>query len=210
MLNCFIAHSSKLLLNKNCSLAEIDRIRRCVECDNPLIGFLSPTQQYIEVAGIVEELFFEYRLSQKLQKGVNKDIDAQIDRIVVYSNQYNDDLDRVRAAHDYFCQMDYDYDFKPYSFTPAGSLLYGKSVCKGISLAFKAVLDKLKIPCVAVFGTHEGEGHAWNFVFCNGKWRHMDVTFDMCFSDNQNTSYRYFDTPSELLTDYKSTIFNLD
>lgn len=68
--------------------------------------------------------------------------------------------------------------------TAYGALVKGKAVCNGYSRAFKAVMDKLEIPCIVVGGysiaknsegetttnsqgelTSIGEGHAWNYVW---------------------------------------------
>lgn len=60
--------------------------------------------------------------------------------------------------------------------TAYGALVNGDAVCNGYSRAFKAVMDKLEIPCVVVGGysvskssdgeyTTVGEAHAWNYVW---------------------------------------------
>ena len=60
--------------------------------------------------------------------------------------------------------------------TAYGALVKGTSVCNGYTRAFKAVMDKLEIPCVVVGGysisknsqgntNTVGEGHAWNYVW---------------------------------------------
>lgn len=60
--------------------------------------------------------------------------------------------------------------------TAYGALVVGSSVCNGYSRAFKAVMDKLEIPCIVVGGysvaknsqgasVTKGEEHAWNYVW---------------------------------------------
>lgn len=88
--------------------------------------------------------------------------------------------------------------------TAYGALVKGKSVCNGYTRAFKAVMDKLEIPCVVV-GCYSiarnsqgeisstGEGHAWNYVWFEnpaddsgvatqaaneGAWYAYDVTWN--------------------------------
>ncbi|MDE7439880.1 MAG: hypothetical protein K2N23_05190 [Clostridia bacterium] len=88
--------------------------------------------------------------------------------------------------------------------TAYGALVKGKSVCNGYTRAFKAVMDKLEIPCVVVGGysisrnsqgngNTVGEGHAWNYVWfensaddsevatqatVEGAWYAYDVTWN--------------------------------
>lgn len=51
-----------------------------------------------------------------------------------------------------------------------------KAVCQGYALAVEALMDKLGIPCELV--TSNSIDHAWNMVKMNGKWYHMDVTWN--------------------------------
>ena len=47
-----------------------------------------------------------------------------------------------------------------------------------------------------ITGFSEGGGHAWNLVKVNGKWLHVDVTFDDPIVNGSNTNktprYTYF------------------
>lgn len=73
--------------------------------------------------------------------------------------------------------------------TAYGSLVNGKALCGGYSRAFKAVMDRLDIPCVLVQGngysgvSSEGDeagyiAHMWNAVQVGGLWYGVDVTWN--------------------------------
>lgn len=68
--------------------------------------------------------------------------------------------------------------------TAYGALVNGKAVCGGYAKAFKAVLDRLNIPCVCVQGysvkgnNSEFISHMWNAVKLEGQWYAVDVTWN--------------------------------
>ena len=73
--------------------------------------------------------------------------------------------------------------------TAYGSLVRGEAVCEGYARAFKAILDRLEIPCVLVEGVYRHseevvELHMWNYAQIDGKWYGVDTTMD----DPYNTS----------------------
>ncbi|MCI8734258.1 MAG: hypothetical protein HFE40_01730 [Clostridia bacterium] len=69
-------------------------------------------------------------------------------------------------------------------FTSYGALVNGESVCEGYAKSFKAVMDRLGIPCVCVAGYASATGsgnlqpHMWNYVQVDGMWYAVDVTYN--------------------------------
>ncbi len=111
--------------------------------------------------------------------------------------------EKIKAVHDWLIRhVKYDYDnylrgrVPRVSHQAKGALLRGIAVCDGYSKAFQMVMKKLGIPCQIVTGYFQGGGHAWNRVRVDGKWRHIDVTFDDPIVDGKNTNttprYTYF------------------
>ena len=67
--------------------------------------------------------------------------------------------------------------------TAYGSVVKGEAVCEGYSRAVKAVLDRLGIPCVLVYGFYmhdkdTPELHMWCEVQLEGDWYAVDATMD--------------------------------
>ena len=67
--------------------------------------------------------------------------------------------------------------------TAYGSVVKGEAVCEGYSRALKAVLDRLDIPCVLVYGFYmydkdTPELHMWCEVEIDGAWYAVDATMD--------------------------------
>lgn len=93
--------------------------------------------------------------------------------------------DKVKFVHDYLVDLiTYDQTGKENNSNLYGALIEGACVCEGYAEAFKAILDKLDIPCVIVYGSGidalgNTESHAWNYVKMNdGKWYAVDTTWD--------------------------------
>ena len=76
--------------------------------------------------------------------------------------------------------------------TAYGSVVKGEAVCEGYSRALKAVLDRLDIPCVLIYGVYmpkkdTPEEHMWCQVQLDGKWYAVDATMDDPVNNNRKT-----------------------
>ena len=77
--------------------------------------------------------------------------------------------------HDWLIyNANYDYTYTYYH--PEGVLLYGTGVCQSYAEAYKLLLNEFSIPSVVL---HAPEmDHAWNLVYLNEQWCHVDCTWD--------------------------------
>ncbi len=137
----------------------------------------------------------EYRDEAKVRTDIDK-MNAKITEIADAAKKYKTREEQIGYVHDILItQIEYVYrgTTKIPGDTAAGGLVYGKAWCEGYARAFKAVMDKMDIPCVLVGGTGlpeaaqngeslispDVEAHMWNYVCMNdGKWYAMDVTYD--------------------------------
>lgn len=102
----------------------------------------------------------------------------------------NPDAEMVKYVHDYIIDhTSYRLEnaCKPENIgfirTAYGSVVKGEAVCEGYSRALKAVLDRLGIPCVLVYGVYmhnsdTPELHMWCEVEIDGVWYAVDATMD--------------------------------
>ena len=72
------------------------------------------------------------------------------------------------------------------------SLILGQTVCQGYATAFKYFCDLYQIPCILVSGTANGTPHAWNLVFLDRNWCHVDCTYGDGAYINTDISYTWF------------------
>lgn len=85
------------------------------------------------------------------------------------------------SIHDYLvanCEYDQRYYTVPDSanYTAYDALVNGLAVCEGYALAYMDLLNRVGIPCVRVMS--EEMDHTWNLIQINGKWYHVDCTWD--------------------------------
>lgn len=110
-----------------------------------------------------------------------------------------DDLTKIERIHNYILSHTvYDKNTNNFDINSAyGSLIEGHAVCSGYADAFSIFMNIYKIPNIRV----SSENHLWNLVYINGKWLHIDLTWD----DSENNKYdnNYF-----LIT--KEKLFSLD
>lgn len=94
--------------------------------------------------------------------------------------------DAVLAAHDYVVtHVTYDLgelaligSRAEESDSPYGALIDGKAICSGYTTTFKLFMDMIGVECITVDGSALDEVHAWNMVNIDGKWYHVDCTWD--------------------------------
>jgi hypothetical protein len=113
------------------------------------------------------------------------------------------DFEKIYYIHDFLVkQVEYDLDnyFKntiPYDdYTAEGALFNGLAVCQGYAEATDLLLKEAGIESQIVVGSANGlgtgggqewGGHAWNLVKLNGKYYHLDTTWN-----DGGGSYNYF------------------
>lgn len=83
----------------------------------------------------------------------------------------------------------------PNDFSAYGAFVDGEAVCQSYALAYMYLLTKKGITCG--MATSDNANHAWNVVKLNGKWYHIDVTWDDPAWDTLGTSYHNFFLISE-------------
>lgn len=88
----------------------------------------------------------------------------------------NDNTSAIQSVFDWLIDhVSYD-PTAPHSQSSYGALVEQRALCKGISKAFQLLLHKLRVPCILVEGTLDGQmKHVWNMVHINGQWLHVDV-----------------------------------
>ena len=143
----------------------------------------------------------------KLKKQEIKAAKAIKKRIKKMNKKKMNRVQKIKAVHDYIiknCSYNYDaYYNNNASFSDlsvSGPTLKHLAVCEGYSRTFRVYMLAMGIPCKFVKGVSNSGGvtgnHAWNMVKCSdGKWYHIDVTWDDSASDSY-VKYAFF-----LLTD---------
>lgn len=96
---------------------------------------------------------------------------------------------QIYYIHDYLTHnMIYHYENEVSnadcnSRTAYDALYFGEGVCEAYTRGFKALMDRVGIPTICVYGVYRpseavNEMHIWNYVQIDGKWYGVDVTQD--------------------------------
>lgn len=146
-----------------------------------------------ENAEMIPEYLFEKKKILENQKALK----SRVEKLARPAMKLSE-TDKLLYIHDFICQnVHYDKLKKAYSHEIIGSLGQGVAVCEGIAKAVKILCDALNIWCVIALSEANPEKgikyrHAWNIVKVNGKYYHLDATFDNTVGKDDQIRYDYF------------------
>lgn len=82
------------------------------------------------------------------------------------------------------------------SYTIYGLLVDGKAVCEGYARAMQLLLSYADMECRLINGEAGGTVHMWNLVKVDGKWYHMDPTWN---DEDVVVRYDYFNVSDKVI-----------
>lgn len=124
-------------------------------------------------------------------------------------NQMDSDREKVIYLNDYLCTLlTYDKHSTagiPYTFSKQSNEL--KAACGSYAVNFNFLCSAVEIPCMMIFS----DNHAWNLVYTDGNWLHVDVTNNDISADKHNLllneiSLGYIDEAPEMTAFLKELI----
>lgn len=80
-----------------------------------------------------------------------------------------------------------------------GAMVNGFAVCEGYAKLFQYLCYQTGLNATLVIGESENESHAWNTIFLEGKWYHIDTTWNDG-STNDLPLYTYFNLTTEQIS----------
>lgn len=129
-----------------------------------------------------------------------------VEEIIEGCDAHND-YDAVKYFHDEIVKR-CRYDGEGENMLSAyGCLVDGEAVCEGYAKAFVLICSYYGIECMPVTGdTTSGEGivepHMWNLVKLDGKWYHLDLTWNDPVTDigDDFIKYDYFAVSDDVIS----------
>ena len=144
-----------------------------------------------------------------------KDINSVVDRVIKEKiNNSMPTLEKIKVVHDYIIDNT-EYDKLKYenkndstykSNTAYGVLIEGYGTCNGYADAMAIFLNKLNIINYKI----SNDEHIWNVVYVDGKWKHLDLTWDDPISDTNINRDTYFLISTEDLEKLNDGTHNFD
>ena len=109
-------------------------------------------------------------------------INTKVKNTIDDNIKYNlNDKDKIKIIHDYIINnTKYDSERSDQntinykSDTAYGTLVEGHSICSGYADAMMLFLEKLNIKNYKI----SSKNHGWNYVYLDGKWYNLDLTWD--------------------------------
>lgn len=127
----------------------------------------------------------------------------------ILDNKISEDMSDYQkevVLHDYLvenCQYSSDTDQPAESdiYRAYGALVNHDAVCNGYAEALQLLFMCAGIESEFVIGTAGGIDHAWNLVKIDGKWYHLDATWNDPLPDQgKNAIHSYFNISDEIIS----------
>lgn len=161
------------------------------------------------------EILPEYLFEKSKVKEHQKAMKSRIEKLVRPAVSLNE-KEKEQFIHDFICRnVYYDKLKKAYSHEIIGPLGQGVGVCEGIAKTVKILCDTLGIWCMIAVSEANPEKkikyrHAWNIVKIDGKYYHLDATFDNSLGRDEIIRYDYFNLDdSRIFRDHEPVIWKV-
>lgn len=115
----------------------------------------------------------------KLAKMIN-DVEAVVSQVSAdIRSQTGVPWQQLLLLHDWLVShIVYDSTLNQQTNNMYSALIEGSTLCQGYAQSFQLIAQRMGFTVVMVMGDADGIGHAWNVVKLDGKYYHVDVTFD--------------------------------
>lgn len=175
------------------------KYKSCVDDINNLISdknLVSNLNNFVHPYNTYNRMFVNYNNFGKITINVEKIysndqiklVDAEIDRIInILIKPTMSDTEKIKIFHDYIInntiydsenadklKANKEVDTSTFSHSAYGLLFNHKALCGGYSDTMSIFLDKIGITNIKISNV----SHVWNLVLIDGKWLHLDLTWD--------------------------------
>ncbi len=144
------------------------------------VGQNSQARSYAEGHGlqyIIRETGEQHIDTQSSAQTVEEKVDEIVSSLISGGLSEYDKAMRLHnwlTGHANYTQLDVNDPVNAWVFEPEGVLLHGEGVCQSYTDAYALLLNKAGIANTNA----ESDSHTWNVVKLDGKWYHIDVTWD--------------------------------
>ena len=194
---------------------ELSDIYFMVRLDCPEIFYsVKFSYRYYQDSTMVE-FVPEYLFTKDKIKEHRQAMEARVKKLVRQAETL-DDKEKEIFIHDFIVNnVKYDKLKKEYSHEIIGALGNGVAVCEGMAKAVKILCDSLNIWCIIALSEANPEKgikyrHAWNVVRMDGKYYHLDATFDNTLSKENIIRYDYVNlSDKQIFKDHEPVIWKV-
>lgn len=199
---------------KNC-YTDMEAISSDTNMLSILNNYVHPFNSFDSIIFNFDDNIIKVEIKHTYTEDEIKKLNAKVDEIInkTITNEMST-RDKIKAIHDYIINhTEYDTlktkninDKTYHSNTAYGVLIEGYGICSGYSDAMKLFLDKLNIINYKI----SNDQHIWNLVYLDGKWFHLDLTWDDPVSDKNITRDNYFLIDTKTLKELNDDVHYYD
>ena len=119
-----------------------------------------------------------YLMTKEELPGAKRAFEAAVTEMLGDVDEIEGDFRKELYLHDRLIKsVIYDLT-EEYMHSAYGALVLGRAVCDGYTEAFQYLLRRAGIEAFSVYGQGGAENHAWNVVLIDGKYYHVDATWN--------------------------------
>lgn len=203
LLQGFIKQKKEIVFMSDVTANRLNEIIQDVLDENPSVFYIHEWECEIYTNRVCVKPQYIYK--QKEAKEIKAKCNEQC-RIILSRIENMSQIEAIKRLHDILVNnIKYEKNDNIDVHTLVGPLLYKKAVCDGFSKLFKYLLDSIGIENKIICGFgflntfDNSEKHMWNMLKINGKWYHVDVTYDATLSVEGFIRYDYFLIDDELI-----------
>lgn len=197
---------------------DIQQILQYIHLDNPGLFYLPLKSKILIRSSGQAALELDYLYTPERIHQLDAALDSAVATILSREAIGNlDDYHKELAIHDYLAgSITYDHtpDDTYAAYSIIGALLRKQAVCDGYAKAFKLLSDRAGLATILVHGDADNEdiatdtGHAWNIIRLEGRYAHVDVTWDSTAKSDGGISHAHFNLTDEQMR--KDHAWNFD
>lgn len=200
---------------RNLTEASFGRVFYAVTTDNPLLYYCNHSamslaqDQFGNIAFCPQYYFKEDQVkehNERIQKAANQIIaDLKLTE--------GSDYEKVIKLNDYFCK-NIEYDEQGADLADVTRVIMSHNIlgvfakkraqCEGIAKAVKVLLNAVDVKCIVANGIAcKSDGsqclHAWNVIKQDGVPYHVDLTYNIGYTQNGNIGYDWLNLSDEMI-----------
>ncbi len=144
--------------------------------DSPELFHVQMQYKYYLAGDIVDSLVPSYNCTATEYIARRGEYERHLSSLLSQHDESMTQAQTVAFYHDLLASR-YAYDTtEPFTYDVYGFLTEGAGVCQAYTLTLKAILSRLGIE--SGYAQSVAMDHIWNTVLVDGKWYHVDVTWD--------------------------------
>ena len=182
------------------SADELNDAYVAVICDHPEIFWLENSYQYGYASSDKDtavQMTLKYNALKSRVNSAKRDFNTEAEKICAGAQEYGSSADKEKYVFEALAGLISYSDGAKYNQTSYSGLVCHSTVCAGYARSLQYILNKLGIPCYYIYGTANGEYHAWNIVQLGGEWYNVDLTW--CDQDT-GAAYTYYNVTDAVLS----------